>query len=142
MVVVAAADETAAHKKPTATGQMRKVNIGWFLVRHEDGGVEEWLRLPGDAFNNNARGSWRVDLDFEASGGIEGSGGGGGDERGRGDSCGGGCGSGNESGDESGKEGDESEDGDSSDDLVGVNGDEDEDEDEDGDDGRYDGSDV
>ena len=27
-----------------------------------------------DAFNNNARGSWRVDLNFEASGGIEGGG--------------------------------------------------------------------
>ena len=102
------------HKKPTATGQMRKVDIGWFLVRYEDGGVEEWLRLPGDAFNNNARGSWRVDLEFEASGGIEGGGGGGGDERGRGDSGGGS--NGDESEDESGKEesGDESEDGDSS----------------------------
>ena len=83
MVVVAAADGTAAHKKPTATGQMRKLNIGWFLVRYEDDGLEEWLRLPSDAFNNNARGSWRVVLDFEASGGIEG-GGGGGDERGSG----------------------------------------------------------
>ena len=61
VVVVAAADGTAAHKKPTATGQMRKVNIGWFLVRFEDDvshdGVEEWQRLPGNAFNNNARGS-------------------------------------------------------------------------------------
>jgi len=53
---------------------MRKVNIGWFLVRYEDDDLEEWLRLPGDAFKNNARGSWRVDLDFEASGGIEGGG--------------------------------------------------------------------
>ena len=99
---------------------MRKVNYGWFLVRYEDDGVEEWLRLPGDAFNNNARGSWRVDLDFEASGGIEGSGGGGG----------GGSGDGPE--DESSKEesGDESEDDDSS-----------SDEDEDGDDGSHDGSD-
>jgi len=44
------ADGTAAHKKTTATGQMRKVNVGWFLVRYEDHGVEEWLRLPGDAF--------------------------------------------------------------------------------------------
>ena len=35
---------------------MRKVDIGWFLMRYEDGGVEEWLRLPGDAFNNNAHG--------------------------------------------------------------------------------------
>ena len=35
MVVVAAADGTAVHKKPTATGQMRKVNTGWFLVRYE-----------------------------------------------------------------------------------------------------------
>ena len=88
------------------------------------------VRLPGDAFNNNARGSWRVDLDFEASGGIEGSGGDGGDKRGRGDS-----GNGDESEDESGKDesGDESEDGDSS-------SDEDEDEDE-GDCGSYDGSD-
>ena len=50
------------------------MNIGWFLVRYEDDGVEEWLRLPGDAFNNNARGSWRFDLDLEASGGIEGGG--------------------------------------------------------------------
>ena len=115
-------------------GQMRKVNIGWFLVRYEDDGAEEWLGLPGDAFNNNAAGSCRVDLDFEARGGIEGSGGGGGDERGRGDSGGGGGGNGDESEDESGKEesGDESEDGDSSD----------EDEDEDGDDGSYDGSDI
>ena len=71
VVVVAAADGTAALKKPTATGQMYKVKIGWFLVRYEDYGVEEWLRPPGNAFNNNARGSWRVDLDFEASGGIE-----------------------------------------------------------------------
>ena len=55
-------------------GQMRKVNYGRFLVRYEDDGVEEWLGLPGDAFNNNARGSWRVDLDFEACGGIEGGG--------------------------------------------------------------------
>jgi len=38
-------------------------NIGWFLVRYENGGVEEYLRFPGDAFNNNARGSWRVNLD-------------------------------------------------------------------------------
>ena len=60
VVVVAAADRTAAHKKPTARGQMRKVNTGWFLVRYEDGGVEEWLRLPGDAFNSNSRGFWRV----------------------------------------------------------------------------------
>jgi len=33
VVVVAAADGTAAHKKPTVTGQMRKVDIGWFLVQ-------------------------------------------------------------------------------------------------------------
>ena len=122
MVVVAAADGTAVHKKPMATGQMRKVNIGWFLVRYEDDGVEEWLRLPGDAFNNNAHGSWSVVLDFEASGGIEGGGGGGCDERGRGDSGGGGGGNDDESKDE---RGDESEDSDSSD----------EDEDEDGNDG-------
>ena len=66
-------DGTAAHEKPTATSQMRKVNYGRFLVRYEDDGVEEWLGLPGDAFNNNARGSWRVDQDFEATGGIEGA---------------------------------------------------------------------
>jgi len=74
------------------------------LVRSldEDGGVEELLRLPGDAFNNSARGSWRVDLDFEASGGIEGGGGGGGDERGRGSSVGGSGGNGNGSEDEGG----------------------------------------
>jgi len=41
VVVVAATDETAAHKKPTATGQVRKVNIGRFLVRYKDDGVEE-----------------------------------------------------------------------------------------------------
>jgi len=41
VVVVAAADGTAAHRKPTATGQMRKVKTGWFLVRYEDSGVEE-----------------------------------------------------------------------------------------------------
>ena len=58
------------------------------------------MSLPGDAFNNNARGSWRVDLDFEASGGIEGGGGGGGDECGRGNSGGGG--NGDEPEDESG----------------------------------------
>jgi len=135
VVIVAAADGTAAHKKPTAAGVMRKLNIGWCLVRYEDDGVEEWLRLPSDAFNNNAGGSSRVDLDFEASGGIEGGGGGGGDERGRGNSGGGG-GNGDESEGDSGKEesGDESEDDDSSD--------EDEDEDEDGDDGSYGGSDV
>jgi len=123
MIVVAAAGGTDAHKKLTATGQMRKVNIGWFLVRYEDGGVKEWLRLPDEVF----------DLDFEASGGIEGGGSGGDDEGGRGDSGGGG-GNGDESEDEGGKEesGDESEDGDSSD----------EDEDEDGDDCSYDGSDV
>ena len=80
MVVVAAADGTATHKKPTATGQMRKVNIGWFLVRYEDDGMGEWLRLPGNAFNINARDFWRVDLNFEASGGIEGGRGGGGDK--------------------------------------------------------------
>ena len=34
VVVVAVADGTAAHKKPTATGQMRKVNTGSFLVEH------------------------------------------------------------------------------------------------------------
>jgi len=143
VVVVAAADGTAAHKKPTATGQMRKVSIGWFLVQYEDGGVEEWLRLPGDAFNNNARGSWRVDMDFVASGGIEGGGGGSGDERGRGNTGGGG--NGDESEDESGKEeesGGESEDGDSSDEDEGEDGDEVEDEDEDGDGGSYDASDV
>jgi len=33
VVVVAAAGVTAAYKKPTATGQMRKVNYGRFLVR-------------------------------------------------------------------------------------------------------------
>ena len=85
-----------------------------YRVRYEDDGVEEWLRLPSDAFKNNARGSWRVDLDFEASGGIEGGGGGGGDERGRVYSGGGG--NGDKSEDESGKEetGDKSEDDDSS----------------------------
>ena len=72
--VIAAADGSAAYKKAVASGQMRKLDLGWFLVRYEDGGVEEWLRIPGDTFNNNARSSWRVDLDFEASGGIEGSG--------------------------------------------------------------------
>ena len=36
VAVVAAADGTAANKKPTATGQVRKVDIGWFLVRYED----------------------------------------------------------------------------------------------------------
>jgi len=41
VVVVAATDGTAAHKKPTATGQVRKVNIGRFLVRYKDDGVEE-----------------------------------------------------------------------------------------------------
>jgi len=119
VVVVAAANGTAAHKKPTATGQMRKVNIGWFLVLHEDGGVEEWLGLPGDAFNSNARGSWCVDLDFEASGGIEGGEGGGGDKRRRSNSGGGG--NGDEPEDESGKEesGDESEDSNSSDEDQG-----------------------
>ena len=66
--------------------------------------MEERLRPPGDAFNNNARGSWCVDLDFEASGDIEGGGGSGGDERGRGDSGGGVGGNGSESEDESGKE--------------------------------------
>jgi len=134
VVVVAAADGTAALKKPTATGQMRKVNIGWFLVCYEDDGVEEWLGLPGDAFNNNAHGSWHVNLDFEASGGIEGGVGGGGDERGRSNSGGSDGGNGNESENESGTEGscDESEDDDSSD----------EDENEDGDDGSCDGSDV
>ena len=49
VVVIAMADGTAAHKKPTATGQMRKVITGWFLVRYEvdssHDGVEEWLRL-------------------------------------------------------------------------------------------------
>ena len=71
--------------------------------------MEEWLRLPGDAFNNNARGSWRVDLDFEASGGIEGGGGGGGDERGRGDNGGGGGGNGDESEDDDSSDEDEDE---------------------------------
>jgi len=125
VVVVVAADGTAAHKKPTATDQMCKVNTGWFLVRYEDDGMVEWLRLPGVAFNINARGSWRVNLDFEASGGIEGGGGGGGDERGRGDSGGGGGGKGDEPEDESGKEesSDESEDDDSSDDPADVDGD-------------------
>jgi len=33
VAVVAAADGTAAHKKPTATRQMRKVNYGRFHVR-------------------------------------------------------------------------------------------------------------
>jgi len=113
VVVVAAADGTAAHKKPTATGQMRKVNTGWFLVRYEDGGVEEWLRLPGDAFNNSTHSSWRVNLDFEASGVIGGCGGSGGDERGRGRGDSGGGGGGNV---------DESEDGDSSDEGEGEDG--------------------
>ena len=65
--VVAAADGTAAYKKATATGQMRKLNVGWFFVRYEDDGAEEWLRLNEASFNNRARGSWRVDLDFEAT---------------------------------------------------------------------------
>ena len=84
--------------------------------------------LPGDAFNNNARGSWCVDLDFEASGGIESGGGGGSDERGRGNSGGGG--NGDESEDESSEEesGDELED--------------DEDEEEGGDECSCDGGDV
>ena len=74
-------------------GQMRKVNYGRLLVRYEDDGVKEWLKLPGGTCNSSARGSWRVDLDFEACGGIEGGGGGGGgDERGRGNSGGGGNG--------------------------------------------------
>ena len=53
VVVVAAADGTAAHKKPTATDQMRKVDVGWFVVRYANSGAEEWLGVPGDAFNNN-----------------------------------------------------------------------------------------
>ena len=56
VVAAAVADGAAAHTKPTATGQMRKVNISWFLLRYEDDGAEEWMRLPGDYFNN-ARGS-------------------------------------------------------------------------------------
>jgi len=133
---VAAADGTAAHKKPTATGQMRKVNIGWFLERYEDDGAEEWPRLPGRRLQEQRprllarrpglRGQWR----------YRGRRGGGGDERGCGDSGCGGGGNGDDPENESGKEesGDEPEDGDSSD--------EDEDKDEDGDDGSYDGSDV
>jgi len=54
---VAAADGTAAHKKPTATGQMRKLNTGWFLVRYEDDCAEEWLRLL--ARRPGIRGQWR-----------------------------------------------------------------------------------
>ena len=57
VVVVAAADGTAAHKKPTATGQMRKLNTGWFLVRYEDDCAEEWLRLL--ARRPGIRGQWR-----------------------------------------------------------------------------------
>ena len=30
--VIAAADGTAAYKKATASGQMRKLNLGWFLL--------------------------------------------------------------------------------------------------------------
>ena len=51
---------------------MHKVNTGWFLVRYEDDGAKEWLKLPGGTCNSSARGSWRVDLDFEARGGFEG----------------------------------------------------------------------
>ena len=65
--VIAAADGAAVYKKATASGQMRKLYLGWLLVRCEDGGVEEWLRLPGNAFNSNALGSWRIDLDFNAA---------------------------------------------------------------------------
>ena len=36
-------------------------------MRYEDDGAEEWLRLNDASFNNRARGSWRVDLDFEAT---------------------------------------------------------------------------
>ena len=65
--VVAAADGAAVYKKATASGQMRKLNLGWFFVRYEDDGAKEWLRLNDASFNNCARGSWRVDLDFDAA---------------------------------------------------------------------------
>ena len=65
--VVAAADGTAAYQKATATGQMRNLNLGWFFMRYEDDGAEEWMRLSDASFTTRARGSWRVDLDFEAT---------------------------------------------------------------------------
>ena len=65
--VVAAADGTSTYKKATAAGQMRTVNVGWFFVRYEGDVAEEWLQLNDAPFNNRARGSWRVDLDFEAT---------------------------------------------------------------------------
>ena len=46
---------------------MLKLNLGWFFVRYEDDRAEEWLRLSNASFNNCARGSWRVDLDFDAA---------------------------------------------------------------------------
>ena len=46
---------------------MRTANVGWFLVRYEDDGAEEWLRLSEGCFNSKARCSWRVDLDFDAA---------------------------------------------------------------------------
>ena len=103
VVVVAVADGTPTHKKPTATGQMRNVNYGQFLVRYEDGGVrlqEQRPRLL--ARRPGLRGQWR----------YRGRRGGGGDERGRGDSGFGGGSSGDEPEGESGKgeSGDEPED--------------------------------
>jgi len=39
--VIAAADGTTEYKKATVSGQMHKLNPGWFFVRYENDGAEE-----------------------------------------------------------------------------------------------------
>jgi hypothetical protein len=60
-VVTKVSDGT--HTKLGGKGQKLKVKAGWCLLDYDDG-ESLWTRLLEDTFNNNAGGSWRLDLDY------------------------------------------------------------------------------
>ena len=45
--------------------------VGWHLVQYTDDGAEEGLRLGESNFNTQAKGAWRLDLDFAEAGSEE-----------------------------------------------------------------------
>ena len=60
--VVGQSSGDGTHKKAVKGGSLRTVAKGWTLVKYEDDGEEEWLRLKD--FNCMNISSWRLDLDY------------------------------------------------------------------------------
>jgi hypothetical protein len=68
--IIASADGSADFKKGKGKAK-RKVPVGWHLVQYTEDGAEEWLRLGESNFNTQAKGAWRLDLDFAEAGSEE-----------------------------------------------------------------------